>query len=105
MIDLLQATINTATWEVKSDHYLLTREVVLEVFCNQVYALSEGTTCTGLKMVTSGNVVDLYATRQNWILLSDCIDVSETELLEVLKWERNRLNRFNAIATGVKKYD
>jgi hypothetical protein len=104
MIELLSATIDTTTWEVKSNHYLLTKEVVLEVFTNQVYALAEGTTCVGLKMVTNGNVVHLYATRQNWILLSDSIKVTESELLDALKWEKNRVNKFKQIAEGVIKY-
>jgi len=104
MIELLQATLSTTTWQVRSDHHLLTKEVVLEVFTNQVYALAEGTTCTGLKMVTDGNTIHLYATRQNWILLSDSINVSEKELLEALKWEKNRVNKFKQIAEGAVKY-
>lgn len=102
MIGLLSATIDTITWVVKSDHYLLTKDVVLEVFTNQVYALAQNTTCVGLKMITDGNVVHLYATRQNWILLSDSIKVTETELLDALEWEKNRVNNFNAIGTGVR---
>ena len=104
MIELLSATINTATWRVKSDHYLLTKDVVLEVFCNQVYALAENTTCTGLRMVTDGQMIHLYASRQNWILLSDSIKVTETELLDALRWEKNRVNKFKQIAEGAVKY-
>jgi hypothetical protein len=53
-------------------------------------------------MITDGNVVHLYATRQDWILLSDSIKVTKTELLDALEWEKNRVNNFNAIGTGVR---
>ena len=84
MDDILTARIDLSTWQVTSDHNLLTKEVVLEVLSDHVYALSDGLNVPGLTVSIDGLSLTIKATKKDWILVSNCIDVTEKELLTAL---------------------
>ena len=84
MDEILTAQIDLATWKVTSDHKLLTKEVVLEVVSDHVYALSDGLNVPGLIVSIDGLLLTVKATKKDWILISNCIDVTERELLNAL---------------------
>lgn len=85
MDEILTASIDLTTWKVTSDHHLLTKEVVLEVVSDHVYALSDGLTLHGLDVSIDGLLLTVKATKKDWILLSNCINVTERELLTALE--------------------
>ena len=84
MDETLTAQIDLATWKVTSDHQLLTKEVVLEVVSDHVYALSDGLNVPGLTVSIDGLSLTVKATKKDWIILSNSIDVTEKELLTAL---------------------
>jgi len=84
MDEIMTARIDLGTWEVTSDHQLLTKEVVLEVLSDHVYALSDGSNIPGLTVSIDGLLLTIKATKKDWILISNCIDVTERELLNAL---------------------